>query len=122
MKVRKVDVKSSHGQIILSDIMLAEGFFTRAKGLMGYRSLKPDEGMFFPRCQSIHMWFMRATLDVVFLKQIHSQEYQVTSVYTQVTPWKFLPLSDWKASETLELGEGSIERNGFKVGDLLCIG
>lgn len=76
------------------------------------------------------MWFMSIPIDVVFLRAEVSEESGgnkvgrkvVTSVHSQVRPWKLLPLSDGGAQETLELPAGSIVRLGIAPGDQLCSG
>lgn len=75
------------------------------------------------------MWWMSISIDVVFLRVEFTEERGVvterkvvTSTYANVRPWKFLPLNDRKANETLELPTGSIGKIGIAVGDVLCIG
>ena len=40
----------------------------RLVGLLSRASLSPGEALLFPRCNSIHTWFMRFPIDVVFVK------------------------------------------------------
>jgi uncharacterized membrane protein (UPF0127 family) len=84
------------------------------------------EALLFPRCNSIHMWFMQMPIDVIFLKTEISSDgkriAKVVSVHSSVQPWKVLPLSCGAANETLELAAGTIQRTEVSVGDQLCIG
>lgn len=87
------------------------------------KSLEPGRGMLFPRCNDIHMWFMSIPIDVVFLQSVgpaSGTRYRVTSVHRQVPPWRFFPLRDGRASETLELPSGTIDRCSINVGDELA--
>lgn len=80
------------------------------------------------------MWFMSMPIDVVFLRAQATkacdgnsggnsvEQKVVTSVHSQVRPWRALPLSDRGAQETLELPAGSIARLGIAPGDQLCTG
>lgn len=53
-------------QIISHDIYLADNFFKRLRGFMFYT--KPHhEVLVFEPCSSIHTFFMRFDIDVVFL-------------------------------------------------------
>ena len=40
--------------------------WTRSKGLLGRSGLDPDEGLWIQPTGSIHMWFMRFAIDVVY--------------------------------------------------------
>lgn len=116
---RKPFVKfgKTSGDATLTDrCHIAEAFFERLKGLIGKQQLANGEGMFFPRCNSVHMWFMRFPIDVIFV----DAQYRVTSVYSGLRPWRLLPVFDFRASHALELPEGSIERVGVRKGDVLC--
>ncbi|MBI3534701.1 MAG: DUF192 domain-containing protein [Deltaproteobacteria bacterium] len=121
--MRIIKVKSLKNQQVMSDkCYVAEFFFDRLKGLMGKTVLMEGEAMLFPRCQSVHMWFMKMSLDIIFLKQGKEKEtHEVTSIFVQVKPWKLLPLLDVKASEVLELQAGITKKLNIQVGDKLCI-
>ena len=97
----------------------------RLRGLIGRTHLALGEGMLFPRCNNIHTWFMRRSIDVVF---VHAKKYGggesiwvVSSVRECVSPWRVLPLMDGDSTETLELPEGTVRRCVINVGDELCI-
>ena len=119
-----VKVQSLKNQALIADkCHVAESFFDRLRGLIGRSGLEPGEGMFFPRCNDIHMWFMRFSIDVVFVNPDSRNEnvFRVSSVHRGVRPWRPHPLIDWKASDTLELPAGTIERFAIATGDELCI-
>ncbi len=128
---RRVLLINLKDQRIISDkCLVAESFFSRLRGWIGKTRAESGEGILFPNCTSIHMWFMSIPIDVVFLR-VQMQKEQggnlverkvVTSVHPQVRPWKALPLSDGGANETLELPAGSIGRFGIAPGDELCTG
>lgn len=82
--------------------------------------------MLFPRCNDIHMWFMRIPIDVVFIRRARADAagktvWQVSSTREHLKPWRLLPVHDFKASETLELPSGTVSRLGISEGDQLCI-
>lgn len=77
--------------------------------------------MLFPRCNDIHMWLMSIPLDVVFLARVESG-WKVVSTHPGVRPWRLLPLRNGRATETLELPVGTIERCELREGDELCSG
>ncbi len=81
--------------------------------------------MLFPKCNNIHMWFMRIPIDVLFVSPFQGNDgktyWRVSSAHENVRPWRALPLMDLRASDALELPSGSIRRHGILAGDELCI-
>jgi len=121
--VRLINLKDQ--RIISDKCLVAESFISRLRGWIGKTRADSGEGILFPNCTSIHMWFMRMPIDVVFLRVVNAKEGErkvVTSVHGNVRAWKLLPLFDGKAHETLELPQGSVARIGIVPGDELCIG
>ena len=117
-----VTVKSLKNQMLISDkSFVALRFLSRLKGWIGKRRTEPGEGLLFPDCRSVHMWWMSIPIDIVFLAHAGGNRWRVTSAHARVRPWKVLPLNDFKASETLELPVGTIERCNVEAGDELCI-
>lgn len=99
---------------LIARCFLAVSFFSRFLGLMGRRSLSENEAILFPKCNSIHTFFMRFPIDVVFL----SKEGEVVSTISSFPPWRMLmPVS--RAKHTLELAPGSIARLNIQSGQLL---
>lgn len=122
--MRKVQSLKNNA-IIADKCLVAERFFDRLQGLIGRSALDTGEGMLFPRCNDIHMWFMSIPIDVVFLRRERAEPdgivYRVVSVRENLRPWRFLPAREGRASETLELSAGTIQRCQIAVGDELCI-
>ena len=118
-QVRLINLKDH--RTISDKCFVAESYFSRLRGWIGKTQAVSGEGMLFPRCSSIHMWFMSMPIDVVFIRAERERKV-VTSVHSKVRPWKVLPLSDGRANETLELPVGSVESLGISPGDELCIG
>ena len=117
MGTRQVKVMSLKNQTLIADkCKVAESFVDRLRGLIGRASLQEGEGMLFPKCNDIHMWFMSIPIDVVFL-----EEGRVTSFRRSLKPWRPLPVRDGRASDTLELPVGTIDRCAIGIGDELCI-
>jgi uncharacterized membrane protein (UPF0127 family) len=121
VKNRRIRVHSLRNQTVIADECVeANSFLSRLRGLIGRKNLEAGEGMFFPQCNDIHMWFMSISIDVLFLKR-EGEHFLVTSTRPALRPWKALPVRDGKASETLELPAGTIQRCGLTEGDRLCI-
>lgn len=84
----------------------------RTLGLIGRCAIDPDEAMLFDRCSSIHTWFMRVPIDVVFLDAAG----RVIRALSHVRPWRPL-VACAGASAVLELCAGEAARRGIVPGD-----
>lgn len=111
-------------RVIADKCLVRVRYFDRLRGLIGTKVLEPGMGMYFPNCNSIHMWFMSIPIDVVFVKKIRTENgkeiVQVTSLHSNVAPWRLLPVSDFRAKDVLELPAGTISKNDLRAGDELC--
>ncbi|MCD5380298.1 DUF192 domain-containing protein [Candidatus Gracilibacteria bacterium] len=90
---------------IFTDIKIPRGFFQKAKGLLGVKTLDEKSGMLFKNCNNIHMFGMKIPLDIVFLKS----DGQILKCVKNLKPWRAAICL--KATMTLELPSGSIEKN-----------
>ena len=95
--------------------VLAVTAWTRSKGLLGRSGLDPDEGLWIQPTGSIHMWFMRFAIDVVYA----DKEGRVLKLVRGIRPWRMSACRGAKVA--LELPGGAIDRAGVEVGDHLVI-
>jgi uncharacterized protein len=94
---------------------VADGPWLRTKGLLGRSGLPGDEGILLRPASSIHMFFMRFSIDAVFL----ARDMTVLRVVSGLTPWRMA--AKRRAKSVLELPEGSCARRGLAVGDRLSL-
>lgn len=99
------------GRTVVPRCYVAESFVTRLVGLMGRRSIPRDEALAFPRCNSIHTFFMRFPIDVVFV----DQSGRVVKVIERLRPWRML-LPQRGAKHVIELGESRSRELGIREG------
>jgi uncharacterized membrane protein (UPF0127 family) len=64
---------------------------------------------------SVHTWFMRFSIDVVFL----DRELRVLKIVPRLSPWRVA--SGRGARAVLELAAGECERRGLRPGDCLVV-
>lgn len=86
---------------------------TRNRGLLKHASLCAGEGLWIVPTQSIHMFFMKFALDIVYLNKTK----QVVKVVRNIKPWRIslcLP-----AHSVLELPVGTIDSSQTRKGDQL---
>jgi len=97
-----------------SRVELADGPWSRLKGLLGRRGLESGEGMLLTRCKGVHMWGMKFSIDVAFL----DVRGMVVAVYPNLSPGKRTPMHR-TACFALELPEGTLAATGTETGDVL---
>ena len=89
------------------NVCVANTFWKRFTGLMFKRNIK--NGLFFPKTNSIHTFFMREDIDVIMLDK------EGFIVYCQKNVKKNKIIIKRKAHSTIELPSNSI--NKLKIGD-----
>ena len=92
-------------------VRFAASLLDRAIGLLLMAHLDNGEGMYLSPCKSVHTFFMRYPIDVLFL--------DADGVVVQrrtVSPWR---MTGWQpeCQGVLELAEGTLSRTGTQVGD-----
>jgi len=85
-------------------------------GLLGRRSLAGDEGLLLTPCTSIHTFFMRFPIDILYL----DREQVVVKAVRALRPFRLSACLKGGRS-TLELPAGAIEASGTQVGDRLVL-
>lgn len=96
-------------------VEIADDFLSRAKGLLGRAGLEEGEGLLITRTNSIHMFFMRFAIDVVFL----SESMTVKKVVRNVPPWWFASGNFWSVAHALELPANHPATARLEEGDIL---
>jgi uncharacterized membrane protein (UPF0127 family) len=114
--VHKIVLLGSEGQIVCEPCEIADALCTRIRGLLGRKSLSPGQGLLIRPTWSIHTWFMRFAIDVVFL----DRELRILKIKPQLRPWR--AAARWRAHSALELPAGECERLRLEVGDRLAWG
>jgi uncharacterized membrane protein (UPF0127 family) len=99
---------------------VADSWLSRLRGLIGRPAPGPDEGLYFPGTNSIHMLFMRFAIDCVFLAaEAADGTREVVAVRANLRPWTGVVWFVRRARAGIELSAGSAARAGVSVGDRL---
>ena len=101
------------GRTLCETCVVADNPLTRLRGLLGRRNLPEGEGLLLRPSSSIHTWFMRFAIDVVFL----DRELRVLRVVDSLRPWRFAGCRG--ASAVLELPAGEASARGVAIGNRL---
>ena len=105
---------TSTGAVACERCIVADTSLTRMRGLLGRSALPREEGILLRPASSVHTWFMRFPIDVVFL----DRELAVLRVVPRLGPWR--AVARRRAAAVLELAAGESERRGIRPGDRLA--
>jgi uncharacterized membrane protein (UPF0127 family) len=104
-------------QNLIPRLEVAKNFWTRGKGLLGRAGLGEDQALWIHRCNSIHTFFMKFSIDCVFV----DRNLRVKAIYADVKPGRLL-MPVWSASSVIEMKSGMAAKLNLKVGDQLHVG
>ncbi len=108
-------VFTAGGAVVCERCEIPESSFGRARGLLGRDGLEAGEGMLIDRAGSVHMFFMRFPIDVVFL----DRDRKVVGVRHGLRPWQVAAAR--RAVAALELPAGAAAEAGIEEGDVLAL-
>lgn len=94
---------------------LANTSATRRTGLLKHKCLEPGDGLWIVPCESVHTFFMKFPIDLVYL----DKKRKVRKVRHAVPAWRLSACLT--AHSVLELPSGTVERTGTMVGDELAV-
>src|ERR1700692_960833 len=95
-------VNLTRGTELVTSLEVADTSRTRRRGLLGRMSLSPGQGLWIVPCQSVHTWFMRFPIDLIYL----NGEKRVEKLRSDVVPWRLSAC--FSAGSVLELATGRI--------------
>lgn len=87
----------------------------RRTGLLKHESLEPGEGLWIVPCESVHTFFMKFPIDLLYLDRHH----KVRKARSAVRPWRLSACL--LAHSVLELPAGTVKQSGTQAGDELVI-
>jgi uncharacterized membrane protein (UPF0127 family) len=105
---------TSRGIEVADRAVLASSTWRRSLGLLNRHHLEPGEGLVLAPGGTIHMFFMRTAIDVVFT----DRDGNVLKTSTNVKPWRVV-LAPRHTRYTIELPVGALAASDTKRGDRL---
>jgi uncharacterized membrane protein (UPF0127 family) len=88
---------------ILNNVKAADTFSLRTMGLMFRESMGEMDGLVLEPCNSIHTFFMKFSIDVVFL----NSKNKVIKIFRELPPWRITRMY-FSASKVLEMEAGKL--------------
>ncbi|MGA2754291.1 MAG: DUF192 domain-containing protein [Terracidiphilus sp.] len=105
----------TRGTVLATRLEAAHTGPTRRKGLLGRDGLAAGEGLWIAPCESVHTFFMRFPIDLVYL----DREKKIKKARSSVGPWRLSACLS--AYSILELPAGTIRETRTERGDTLEI-
>lgn len=99
---------------ICDNLRVAGNSLSRLRGLLGKRALLPGEGLLIIPCNQIHTYFMRFSIDCVFL----AENGEILHLIEALAPWKVSKRISL-ACQVLELPAGTIRSHKIAIGNYI---
>ncbi len=106
--------KTRHASLI-TQARVADTFWLKLRGLLGSAPLQKGEGLVLVGEKSIHMFFMKFPIDVLYV----DKDYRVIRADINMKPNQIGPLYVSKSAYILEMPVGVIANTATQIGDQL---
>ena len=100
--------------LVVAAADVADTSAKRRVGLLKKEKLDPGEGLWIKPCESVHTFFMKFAIDLVYL----DRKKRVRKVRNAVPPWRISGCLT--AHSVLELPAGAAAASGTRPGDQLA--
>lgn len=107
---------ATKGVILAEKAAMADTFLKRLCGLLGKKELAKGQALIIKPCTSIHTFFMRFPIDVIFA----DKNNRIISVMPTLVPFRLSKLY-FNASYAVELPSGLAKATSTSAGDLLKV-
>jgi uncharacterized membrane protein (UPF0127 family) len=107
-------INKTKDTILAENAVLADTFFKRIKGLIGRKEFTKGEALILEPCNSIHTFFMRFPIDVLFV----DKDNRIIKAIISLKPFRLTPIY-FKANLVVELPYGTISSTFTEPFDLL---
>jgi uncharacterized membrane protein (UPF0127 family) len=111
--MKEFSLRTADDRVLCERCSVASTPLARMRGLLGRRGLETGEGLLLRPASSIHTFFMRFPIDVVFV----GADGEVLKIGRRVAPWRTLAARGAKA--VVELPAGEADRRVLGVGERL---
>lgn len=113
IKAKRQLVRQSDGAVVIKELVVADSFWMRLRGLQFRKPLSRDEAWMLAPCSSIHTCFMSFPIDVIML----DREGMVIDIRHHLKPWRLYVCA--RGTRTVvETATGAVE---LSIGDSLQV-
>jgi len=106
----------TRGTVLATEEQWALDPAARMRGLLDHDGLGEGQALVISPCNSVHMFFMKFAIDVVFA----TADGVVVRAISELRPWRFTRMH-FRARHTIELPVGTISASGTVKGDQLSL-
>lgn len=114
-KIVKI-INKTKNTILADSANIADTPFRRLKGLLGKKSLEQGKGLVIKPCNSIHTFFMKFSIDILFL----GKEGQVIALAHSLPPSRLFG-AFLKGVLVIELPAGTIKQTNTSINDKISL-
>ncbi len=107
-------INLSKNTLLAEDALVAEAWLRRAIGLLGRKEMQKNIALVIRPCQAIHTFFMRFSIDVIFV----NRKNEIIGLETDFKPWRMSKIY-WQAKFAVELPAGRISKSRSSEGDII---
>ena len=116
-KSKGVQVENvTRDKALLTQGRMADGHWTRLRGLIGVKELAPGTGILIKPCHGVHCMFMSIPIDVIYV----DKEDKVVAVDKAMKPWAIGKMYG-QSVYVIEMPAGTIEQTATQPGDQLAV-
>ena len=108
-------IRNSDGETVFQ-IEIADTFMKRFLGLMGRKKIPFGRGLLIEPCNSIHMFFMRFSIDAVYI----DENFIVKKVVKNLPAWTGFSIC-MGAHAVIEFAAGEADRLNIRVGSKIIL-
>lgn len=109
-------VNLTRNEVLADRAAYAGAFWSRFRGWMGKKTVQAGEALILEPCRSIHTFWMRFAIDVIFV----AADGSVVRVIENMGPFRLSPVVK-AARLVIELPVGTVNRTGTRVHDKLIV-
>lgn len=109
-------INVDNGHVIAEQLRIADRFWSRFKGLMLTKTFPSCDGLMIQPCQSIHTFFMRYAIDVIYL----DQHNEIIDIHYHIKPGQ-IGKSIRGVKSVVELPIGTLEKTNTKTGQTVQV-
>ena len=109
-------INTTKNVILADNVVVAQTTVSRLKGLLFYKEFRNREALIIKPCNSIHTFFMRFPIDVIFV----GSNDKILKIHQGIKPFKVTPVY-FKSKFVIELPAGIVEATNTTESDILSI-
>jgi len=107
-------INKTKNAALAENAFVADTFWKRIKGLLGRKSLKAGEALVIRPCNSVHTFFMRFPIDVLFV----DKDNRIIKTVADLEPFRMTPVI-FGSAFVVELPAGTLHSTNTRASDLL---